>query len=615
LSAHVAGLTLPSFERYLAMTQVPTLNIARPVLMLTDHHAGDSFLSLSALSFSQGVLNAVIGSGSPAAPRGVSLALPNLLSLLDANPGTGVPPVFSLQLTELPRVQSGGWSAVFTFGAKPQFLTSPIDGVVPVNFVVEPDTQGLRIEVASNTRLRMTSPTIQIDLPAGATVGRTRVDAAGAAWLDLNFLSLISSVTEGAALLTSLMGVEAPAEFFIDFGSPLFALQGQPITRLSATVLLDKTPNFAPLMPASGVVSTAIDGLAGVAFNVGRPWFFGADYSLENPMQGFDVRDPSLNFPAGASSDSKFTALADWIRDVRRPVLVAEPNLGRLEFEGGQPISFPEQIGSLPSLDTLGRSAPSDSINEADFVSFGGRAFRALSLDEVSKLQYRAYSTETLLNPNPTLHFMARDAAGGLSGEMIVRTVISTAKVSCEVLYWSGGQPVPGVSMSLESILTDAAVQPLGWTDANGIAVHQGLDFSRYALRVNRIANHVEVSASVDAADVLAALRLAHGRSKGLASASTNGETLGLATSRYSKAAADADGDGHVSSADVALVLDIALGKAPSTAGGRFFGVDGALPAAVEADSSGQVMLTAVLTGDVDGSWGRWLGASLDPGV
>ena len=611
------GLIWSSDEPLLAMTQAPTINIARPVLMLTDHHGGESFVSLSSLALSQGMLDSAIGSGTPAAPRGVSLALPNLLTLLDSDPSTGVPPVFSLPLTNLPDVQSGALSAVFTFGAKPQALIAPIDGMVPVNFVPEPGTYGLRIEVASNTRLLMTSPKIQIDLPAGAAVGRTRIDAAGLPWLDLNFLSLISRVTEGAAFLTLLMNTEAPAEFFIDFGASPFALQGQPVTRLSASVLLDKTPNFAPLMPAAAAIANALDGSAGVAFNIGRQWFFGADSAPGSPTVGFDVRDPSLNLAVSASADSRFTPLADWIRDVPRPILVAEPALGRLELAGGGPITFPSQAESLPSLDTLARGAPPESLKQAEFVSFGGRAFRALSLDELGMLEYRVYAADTLLNPNPTVHFVARDAAGALSGEMIVRTVISSAKVTCEVRYWEGSRPVQGVAVAVGTDLTESGARSPIWTDANGSSVQDGLDFTRYQLQVNRVADPLEVIASVDAADVLAALRLAHGRSGAWNGGAARGGEPGtlVAASPYGSIAADADGNGLVDAADANLVLEMALGKSPDPVPWRFVGEDGALPGFIEASLDRQVALTAVLPGDLDGSWGRWLSVSLDPGA
>lgn len=611
------ALIQSSDELLLAMTQVPTLNIARPVLMLTDHHGGESFVSLSPLRLSQGMLDSVIGSGTPAAPRGVSLALPNLLSLLDSDPNTGVPPVFSLPLAELPDVQGGALSAVFTFGAKPQALIDPIDGMVPVTFVPDPGTHGLRIEVASNTRLLMTSPKIQIDLPAGATVGRTRVDAAGLPWLDLNFLSLISRVTEGAAFLTLLINTEAPAEFFIDFGASSFALQGQPVTRLSASVLLDKTPNFAPLIPAAAAISNALNGSAGVAFNIGRQWFFGADYEPGNTAAGFDVRDPSLNLAVSASADSRFTPLGDWIRDVPRPILVAEPALGRLELAGGGLITFPSQAESLPSLDTLARGSPADSLKQAEFVSFGGRAFRALSLDELGMLEYRVYAADILHKPNPTIHFMARDAAGALSGEMIVGTAISVAKVTCEVRYWEGGRPVQGVSVAVGRDLSESGVRSPSWTDAQGSSVQEGLDFTRYQLQANRVADPLEVIASVDAADVLAALRLAHGRSgarSGGATRMDQAETL-VAATRYSSIAADADGNGRIDAVDASLVLDMALGTSPSPVSWRFVGEDGTPLGLIEASLDKQVALTAVLPGDLDGSWGRWLSVSLDPGT
>ena len=232
------------------MSANPVIEIARPTLILSDYHGGETYSSSSALTLVGDSMVGVVGSGKPTTPLGVSLSMPNLLALLDTDPATGRPPIFSLPLARLPVIPDGGLSAVFTFGARPPLLTEAIDGSVPVVFVANAQQGGVRIDVAEATRLRMTSPlAVQIDLPAGATIGETRLDAAGFAWLDLSFLSLISRVTEGASGLSTVMGFsEGSADFFIDFGDVPVSVAGASVGRLSASVMLDKAPNYAPFL-------------------------------------------------------------------------------------------------------------------------------------------------------------------------------------------------------------------------------------------------------------------------------------------------------------------------------------------------------------------------------
>jgi len=545
-----------------------------------------------------------------------------LLALLDTDPATGRPPIFSLPLARLPVIPDGGLSAVFTFGARPPLLTEAIDGSVPVVFVANAQQGGVRIDVADTTRLRMTSPlAVQIDLPAGATIGETRLDAAGFAWLDMSFLSLISRVTEGASGLSTVMGFsEGSADFFIDFGDVPVSVAGASVGRLSASVMLDKAPNYAPFLSLTDRVDTVLSGQAGIAFNIGKPGFFGGDHSESAANSGFDMRDPVSNLAMSTVGGARFQSLTSWLSEVPRPIVVARPSRGELEFSDGSALVFPNQLSGVPSLDSLSKAAAPPELRDAEFVAFAGEVFRALTLEELAGLHYRLSGEEVLGDTAAAVRFMARDSVGGLSGELLVRSTVVPAVLSGDVQHWGSKAPVPGVSVLVKplegspdvSASALATVKRTAWSGENGDWSATGLDFARYGVEFHRVADPFDIAASVDASDLLASLKLAQRRFS-----SGNGSLAAAHASpdpALRSLAADLDRSGTVDLADSARVLRLALGDFTDPVEWRFYGADGPVPASVDAGKDTRISAFGVLPGDLDWSWHGGLFNPLDPG-
>jgi hypothetical protein len=387
---------------------------------------------------------------------------------------------------------------------------------------------------------------------------------------------------------------------------------GMPVSRLSASVILDSAPNYAPLLPSASVV---VSGRAGLGIEIGKAGFFGNDYVAGAELASFDMRDPLLDLSASVTGEARFSQPGNWIAAVPRPVLVARPDAGVLKIGGGNVIDFPEPSTTLLSLDNLAHAAPADGLNSAAFVTFAGETFRALTLSELAALQLRVPGAQAAVDPEVALRFLARDGVGAISGDLLVRANVVPAKVSGQINAWGSDVALAGVTVRLVrsedeggAYVSPNAVQAISLvSDVQGKWTDGALDFARYNLDLQRVAAPLDIRSAVDASDVLAALKLATRRNP-----SPLQDILDVnpdPSHKFERLAADVDVDGDIDTADVERVLKLALGIASEPVAWRFVGSNGGSVSALDAAEDTQISVVAVLPGDVDGSWSN----PLDP--
>ena len=191
--------------------------------------------------------------------------------------------------------------------------------------------------------------------------------------------------------------------------------------------------------------------------------------------------------------------------------------------------------------------------------------------------------------------------------------------------HWKSHALLDDVQVSAQAqtvTSTPAPTAPATTSGVDGRWSLDGLDFDGL-LRVtaSREAGAGEVARAVSAADALAALKLANGRTPNPLAG--DGSQSVMPVSPYQVLAADVDRDGKVTRTDADAILKLALGvdDAPA-AGWRFAGESEALwnaatgsaytrhavastdtAVSARAGQLAAVNLVGVLTGDVDGSW------------
>ena len=162
-----------------------------------------------------------------------------------------------------------------------------------------------------------------------------------------------------------------------------------------------------------------------------------------------------------------------------------------------------------------------------------------------------------------------------INGTAVVRPNFSlTATVK---YYATGGKPVPGVSIQ--------AGGKSGLTDENGEATLTGIPVSSVTVRAILNTGAADYITANDAAMVL--------------KYSVEAEEL----SKYQLLAADVDGSGTVNEHDAALILQMAVRKLPAFPAGAAWRFDPVSHTMTLGGGSNPVSFTAILMGDVDGSW------------
>jgi len=599
------------------MSASPEFVIGRPLLVLSDFLNAAAYSAAVSLSASSTVLSTTFASGSASAVRGASMSLPNLIQLLDTLPGssqlnlsTGRAPYFSLPLEELPLFSSVGRGSI-ELGASIGTLIDNVSGTIPV--VMQTDSANVTRILVDGAQVKSRSG-VRIDLVDGLEIGVTRTDDAGRAWLDLRFLTLFSYVTEGANLLTiALQGSEKAGRFFLRFNNVPLSLDGAPMLELQANVLLDFAPNFAPRLDLGvGHSSRLYSVRAGQALQYGADFFFGADFS-SGSLTGLDLMDPVDNLGASTPSGSSLTSLQAWQQSVSKPVLMAVPSVGAVRLASGEMVDFPA-AGDVPvSLDNL--STTGDVNVAAPFVQFAGKVYKPLGFDELAGLQFVASAEQARQEPVAELSFMVRDGRGALSPEFVAKFHIETASVSGAVLHAVTASPLAGVEVSITRATSTNTAERVTKSGLNGQWALDGLDFDRFTVRAHATqGGEGDLSRALDAADVLAALKLATGRSAIATPADTAiGASIPAGASRI---AADIDRDGLVELDDARVILSWATGlEAPASADRwQFIAAPGSASplAGAPADTGAvEISLEAVsslnwlgyLMGDVDGSW------------
>jgi hypothetical protein len=123
-------------------------------------------------------------------------------------------------------------------------------------------------------------------------------------------------------------------------------------------------------------------------------------------------------------------------------------------------------------------------------------------------------------------------------------------------------------------------------------------------------------TAALSAADVLAALKMAHGRNPNADPDGWSGSNAAPAPSAFQFIAADIDADGRVTTNDATQIAQLALARVVAAPDWRVFDKAAALESlsrssvrwpeaetTVDASSVDEARWVAVLPGDIDGDW------------
>ena len=599
------------------MSAPPEFVISRPLLVLTDYLNGAAYSAAVSLSVSSAVLSTTLASGSASAVRGASMSLPNLIQLLDTLPGspqlnlsTGRAPYFSLPLQELPVFASAGRGSI-ELGASIGTLIDNVSGTIPV--VMQTDSANVTRILVDGAQVKSRSG-VRIDLVDGLEIGVTRTDDAGQTWLDLRFLTLFSYVTEGANLLTiALQGSEKAGRFYLRFKGVPVSQDGAPMQELQANVLLDFAPNFAPRLDlGAGQSSRLYSVRAGQPFQYGADFFFGADFS-SGSLSGLDLVDPADNLGTSTPSGSSLTSIQAWQQAVAKPVLMAAPSLGAVQLASGEMVHFPSPGDVAVSLDNL--STAGDVNVSAPFVRFAGQVYKPLGFDELAGLQFVASAEQARPESAAELSFMLRDGRGALSPEFVAKFHIETASLSGAVLHAVTASPLPGVEVSITRATSSNTVERATRSGLDGHWALDGLDFDRFTVRAHAAqGGDADLHRALDAADVLAALKLATGR--GDIARPANSATGSSIPAEVARIAADTDRNGLVELDDARVILSWATGlESPvladrwqfMAAPGRVTPLAGApadnAPVEISLEAASSLNWLGYLMGDVDGSW------------
>jgi hypothetical protein len=611
------------------MTAPAEFKISRPILVLTDYQNLLPYRTTVALSATEGALATTLASGTASAVRGASMSVTNLTQLLDTVVGTNQPnwatgraPYFSVPLESIPSFKVAA-SGTLELGASLGALVNNVGGSIAV--IVETDSSNVTKILVDGAQSKIKdSPRIRIELSDQLEVGSTRIDDAGRAWLDLQFLTLFSFVTEGASLIALALGSSASGQFYLRFKGLPISLNDSAVLSLYANVVLDSAPNFAPTLNLGSSATTRLYAAqAGRPFGFGTDFFYGTDYATGSNAS-LDLIDPIENLFTALSGSAAITSTEQWQKTVPKPVLVAKPGAGDIRLATGEIVAFPSLDAVSVSLDPESQGSVRADVMSAPFVRFAGQVYRTLGFDELAGLQFVATAEQAAQHPVVPLSFLARDAQGALSSEFVAQFDIQVANVSGTVKHAMSGDPVPGVKVNLSKPGDASGKRYLAESDLSGAWSVPNLDFDRFISAAQLTPNPTEVAHALTAADVLAALKFAVGRPIGtLQTAEPALSTPSLGDVR--RFAADINQNGVVEVDDAHSILNLVAKPegsehtswrfiprlsevSPATSSSTSAGVaqlDTAAVDAVEIDAAQPAVLhwMGVLLGDVDGSW------------
>lgn len=229
--------------------------------------------------------------------------------------------------------------------------------------------------------------------------------------------------------------------------------------------------------------------------------------------------------------------------------------------------------------------------------------------------------TESAVGKAVSVQMSFVDQSGNLESIESAPTVaVPAASLGGTVWHWSNASPLPGVELSIQSATNPSSMSRAVTTlsDQSGGWAFNALDFDRFSLSARKAVSASEMQA-VSAADVLAALKIAHGRNPN-SDPDGSGILLAPPVSPFQLRSANVDHDTQVTADDARHILAAALGVKPATSTAlRWAFVDAAADVStaahagaemarsieLDADLSTDVRLLGVLLGDVDGSWMR----------
>lgn len=255
-------ITLDANKRPDEPTPEPELGfyLQSPLLQLVDYTGSTAYTSATLGTLEQGELRATF---SDAANSGAGLDYDTLIDLIKKTPDVQAP-FFRLALEEVPEyVQAQDARLSFTVLGR----LAEVDVLIRTS-LKDDGEKVTDIVVKRDTDLSVTfggAPFKAVHLKAGDSLGQAYLDSEDQAWLNLHFMSMLKSVTEGGrfglitlGLIENYLTPGIAYSFNVGFeGFPLFSKSGSSINTLSATTFVEEEPNRAPQF--SGVTDHRFD--------------------------------------------------------------------------------------------------------------------------------------------------------------------------------------------------------------------------------------------------------------------------------------------------------------------------------------------------------------------
>jgi len=638
------GAVIPGAQSpYLALTQAMVGKAITLVASYTDLKGTSGYLSSDPVT----VLNAndlpggrVLISGTPA--QGVTLTASHSLTDLDGIPAAGQPGALRWQ-----------WNV----------NGQPVAGMNQSSFLVSAADATKSITVtASYTDLAGTAESVT-SAPAGPAVSAP-APGLPRAWLRTNYGDLLIELESTRAAGTVANFVQYVKSGFYSntiFHRVIdgFMIQGGGYTLDASGQATYKTPTQAPIALEStkvtglsntyGTIAMARTGDPNSAssqffINVSNNLFLDADRAADGNgyavfgrvIDGYSTVDLLRSVPVRASggelsSPTVTIGIVGSYYDPKPPggevIITGAPVQGQTltaqhtlvdpdGFSASSLIGWLWRADGIPTSPIL--ATPNFQLTQAHVGKV--ISVEAIYRDSAGNIGYvpSANTPEVGLLTDLPASLSASAVGAGATGAR-------AAALTGSIYHWKSHALLDDVAVSAQAqTVTSTAPPPAALANSgiDGRWTIDGLDFDGL-LRVSasREAGTGEVTRAVSAADALAALKLATGRTPNPLAG--DGSSSAAPVSPYQVLAADVDRDGKVTQNDASAILRIALGldDAPA-AGWRFAGESEALwnaatgsvytrnsvapsdtAVSARAGQSAAVNLVGVLTGDVDGSW------------
>jgi VCBS repeat-containing protein len=298
----VDGSQAHAQAEFTLQTSAPTpgFYVKSSALQLVDYSGSTAYSSATLGTLNKGALTATF---SNTANSGAGLDYDTLIALISKT-GTQAP-YFRMALGQVPTYATAQDAKLsFTLLGREALVDVVINNTQNVN-----GEAVTRITVKHDTDFTATVSGVEVtavSLKAGDTLGLAHTDGNGQAWLDLNFMSMLKSVTEIGVLglidlgkIKDYLTPDAAYAFNVGFEHfPLYSNTGSVINTLSATTYVEREPNRAPVL--NGVTDHSFD----VALTPGAP------LSLLNVLkqQSITATDPNgdgISFLVGKPGDGK----------------------------------------------------------------------------------------------------------------------------------------------------------------------------------------------------------------------------------------------------------------------------------------------------------------------